>query len=305
MNIGNKLQVAKTIVTSKAGRTLLTTQKHSPVLLFGAGVIGVVATTVLASRATLRLEEVLNENDGKHETAKALLASGDERYTAKDYSKDAAKLKVQLVGNVARLYAPAIVVGTVSIFALTGSHVILSRRNASLMAAYATLDKGFTEYRERVGEFVGSDKEKELYHGSETQEITTTDEKGKTKTETVLKATGKSPYARLFSEQTTSEWSPTPEYNLVYLRTQQAFANDKLQAKGHVFLNEIYDALGLERSQAGQMVGWVKGYGDDFIDFGLFDNPDRFHDFMVGNEGAILLDFNVDGVVYDKIGRRT
>jgi hypothetical protein len=63
--------------------------------------------------------------------------------------------------------------------------------------------------------------------------------------------------------------------------------------------------LGIDRSKAGSVVGWVitkEGTGDNFIDFGVFDgdNP-RARDFVNGREGSILLDFNVDGVIYDKI----
>ena len=81
-------------------------------------------------------------------------------------------------------------------------------------------------------------------------------------------------------------------------------ANDRLNAKGFVFLNDVYKDLGLEQIPAGQAVGWYKNNkrgGDNFVDFGIFENPDRFNDFMAGREGSIWLDFNVDGVIYDLI----
>lgn len=303
MKIGNSLTAAKNVVTSKAGRQLLKGQKHSPTILFGAGVIGFGATVVMASKASLKLSDILDENEDQARQAADLLASGDERYSASDYSKDSAKLKVRLVTDVARLYAPAATVGVLTICAFGGSHVILTRRNAGLMAAYAALDKGFKEYRERVTELVGPEKERELRFGSEQREIAVDTEKG-TEVKTITSAAGLSPYARVWDKDTSTTWSPQPDYNLVTLRSHQNYMNNMLQMRGYVLLNDVYDALGLERTKAGCVVGWVKnGAGDGYIDFGIFteENQVQFMDFMTGREGAIVLDFNVDGVVYDKL----
>lgn len=304
MNIGSSLNVAKTFVASKAGRQLLKGQKHSPTILFGAGVVGVVSTAVLASKASLKLEEVINKNEEKHFVARKLLVDQPESYTAADYTKDSAQLKVRLVVSIAKLYAPTVIVGAATICAFGGSHVILTKRNAGLMAAYAALDKSFGDYRERVVGLVGTEKERELRYEAETREVAKDTAKG-TEVETLTTAgiEGASLYAKFFSKETSNSWSPQPDYNLVFLRSQQQWANDKLQARGHVFLNEVYDSLGLERTTPGAVVGWVKGQGDNYIDFGIFtdENREQFHDFMTGREGALLLDFNVDGVVFDKI----
>ena len=130
-------------------------------------------------------------------------------------------------------------------------------------------------------------------------------EKGKTVTSTKTIETvdkdGISQYARFFDESCIN-WSKTPEYNLMFLNGQQNFANDLLNARGHVFLNEVYDMLGIPRSQAGAVVGWVKGVGDDYIDFGIFEGKTAAaRAFVNGAERNILIDFNVDGVIYDLI----
>jgi hypothetical protein len=112
---------------------------------------------------------------------------------------------------------------------------------------------------------------------------------------------GVSVNARFFDE-TCPQWSKTAEYNLAFLKCQQNYANDLLHSRGHIFLNEVYDMLGIPRSQAGSVVGWVKGNGDDYIDFGIFDVTDgRKRDFVNGYERNILLDFNVDGIIYNLI----
>lgn len=307
MNIGNSLKAAKTVVTSKAGRQLLKGQKHSPAILFGAGVIGVVATTVLACRATLQLEEVLSENERKNAEAHDLhelnKLGKEPNYSPADYKKDVTVLKVRFCKDVARLYAPSFAVGVLSIAALGGSHHILNKRYTGALAAYATLDKGFKDYQKRVLEAVGPEKERELRLGSEEREIAE-DGKNGVEVKNVKTAIGGSPYAKFFSKETApTTWDPNPDYNLVFLKANQTWCNDQLRAKGHLFLSEVYDQLGLERTKESTVTGWIwnSKTGDNFVDFGIFENPDRFHDFMVGREGAILLDFNVDGVIWNLI----
>lgn len=287
-------------VSAKVGRQILLTQKHSPTILFAGGVVGVVAATVLACRATLKLDEVLQETQNGLEIANTL-----ERkyYSETDRKKDIAYIYVRSAVGVVKLYGPAVVVGSLSIAALTGSHNILSKRNAALTAAYAALEKGFADYRRRVVAELGEDKDREFRYSKEERDIVTETDKGpKVDTEIRCAADGASIYARFF-DQLLPSWSPTPEYNRFFLQCQQNYMNDMLRARGHVFLNEVYDCLGLERTKAGSVVGWViSKEGDNVVDFGIFNGNDPLiRDFVNGREGAILLDFNVDGVIYDKI----
>lgn len=297
------LSSIKDLVTSKAARQILTVQKHSPVLLFGAGVIGVVGTVVLASKATLKLEDVLVDHQ---KTVQDINTVVHEDYSEEDRTKDKVVLYTKTVMEIGKLYAPAVVIGVVSITCLTGSHIILTKRNAGLTAAYAALDKGFREYRRRVTEEYGDEKDREFRYGAIDKEIVEETEQGPVVT-TIKKIdpdSKHSGYARLFDEHTSMSWNANPDYNLMFLRCQQNWANDRLRAKGHVFLNEVYDALGLDRSPEGQVVGWVwNGDGDNYIDFGIFDKdmqPEHLA-FFTGREKSIWIDFNVDGIVYNKI----
>jgi hypothetical protein len=297
------IQTIKNLATSKFARQILVAQKHSPTALFAAGVVGVVTTVVLSSRATLKLEEVVEEAQEKLYTAKTLHDSGHKDYSDQDYTQDVAVIYARAATKLARLYGPALIVGSVSVMALTGSHVILNRRNVALTAAYAALERGFNDYRKRViGEF-GEDKERELRHGIVSKEIVEEGSHGpEVKTISRVDPNTRSPYARFFDECSPS-WNNEPQYNFIFLRAQQNYANDRLRARGHVFLNEVYDSLGIERTRAGAVVGWVLSKeGDNYVDFGIFDgNNPRARDFVNGRENSILLDFNVDGVIYDKI----
>lgn len=296
------LSAIKSAITGKAGQQLLLAQKHSPAILFGAGIVGVVGTVVLACKATLQVEEVLH--DHTKQMMNIQVASGPDfpEYTEDIAQKDKLILCIQTAAKFARLYAPAVVVGALSIVCLTQSHRILTQRNAGLMAAYTALDKGFRAYRERVVADVGVDKDREYRHGSEMVQV------GETKAGKPVmaeRAVGEpSIYAKLFGQDYSTSWSPQPEYNLMFLRSNQCWLNDKLRADGHLFLNQVYDQLGLPHTKEGAVVGWLYGKGgDDYVDFGLFNRqmePQHF-DFFTGRDDAIWLDFNVDGVIWDKI----
>lgn len=297
-------------ITSKVGRQVLHVQKHSPVLLFGAGMVGVGATVVLACRATLKVEDVLKEAEHKDSEFDAALGKelkDGALYTEEDKNKDRLTNRVKTGIKIVRLYAPAVAVGTLTVGALTGSHVILSRRNAAAVAAYGALQKGFAEYRQRVVDEFGEQKDAEFRYGVVEKEFAVdTDDGVAVKTVKVVDQPKEpSIYAVWFDEQS-SNWTGVTQRDRMFLQAQQNFANDKLQVNGHVFLNEVYDSLGVPRTKAGSVVGWVKGHGDNHIDFGIFNRHDSdaraFVNGLNGDIGdVILLDFNVDGVIYDLI----
>jgi hypothetical protein len=279
----------------------------------------------MACRATLKVDEVIDEAQEKFEKIKyahensSILAHRAENntldsvkeYTERDYKKDMTLAYVQTGAAFTRLYGPAVVLGVASIGCILGAHSIMRRRNIALMAAYKIIDQSFKDYRKRVIEEFGEDKDRQFKYGIreiETTEMPYTDEEGvkhktkKTTVEVVDPNKVASPYARLFNEETSTEWSKTPDYNMVFLKCQQNTANDLLHSRGHLFLNEVYDMLGLSRSQGGVLTGWVMGVGDDYVDFNLPDvNSKGGRDFVNGYYDGILLDFNVDGVIYDLI----
>lgn len=287
------------VIGRTVARNSLHLQKASPEVLLGVGIVGMVGSTVLACRATLKVDTVLEEAEMKMDTARNLQ---HEDYSEKDRSRDISLIYFQSGVKVAKLYAPAVIVGVASIYALRTSNGILTKRNMALTAAYGALEKGFNEYRARVVEKYGEEEDRNFRYG--TREVEIVDEKGKKKTVTRVSLDDPSIYARFFDPYSSS-WNKEPEYNLIFLQCQQNYANDLLKSRGHVFLNEVYDMLGIPRSKAGAVVGWVlseNGETDNFINFGVFDGREQItRDFVNGLEGSILLDFNVDGIIYDKL----
>jgi len=285
-------------ISRTAARQVLKTQKHSPQLLLGVGVVGVVTSTVLACKATLQVEAVLNERDAKRAQINEVLEGNMRDYNLDDAEKDRKVVTAQTVMALCKLYAPAVVIGSLSVSAIVGSHRIMSKRNAALTAAYAAMEKGFKEYRERVAAEIGEENERAL--SFETERVTKTVD-GKKVTETKVVGDGGDPYRRIFDEYN-KNWTRNPEQTFHFIKCQQNWANDRLLSRGHLFLNEVYDALGLEHTPAGAVTGWVLGNGDDFVDFGLYDiDNDSAQRMLNGDESAIWLTFNVDGTVWDKI----
>jgi len=287
-------------ISIKIARTALVVQKNSPEILFGAGVVGFVGTTILACRATLRVDDVLNEAKNKMDLTNTLQ---HDDYDDRDRARDRTLIRYQTAAKIGKEYAPVVILGIASIAALTRSHQILNQRNAGLVAAYTALDRGFKEYRARVIAKYGAEADRDLRYG--TREITVVDPETQERTTTVSAGLGaESIYAKFFDESSSS-WSRDPELNRFFLQSQQNYANDQLISRGHIFLNEVYDLLGLERTSAGSVVGWVvshDGSTDNKVDFGIFNEDSQAaRDFVNGFEGAILLDFNVDGVIYNLI----
>jgi hypothetical protein len=304
VNIPTKLLAARDVVTSKAGLKVLAASQHAPTIMFGAGVVGVVTTVVLASKATLHLDDILDARDNKLELAEEVHAT-DETYTEVKYKSDVTKINILTGLEIAKLYAPAFTVGVLSLASLTGAHYTLNRRNTGLLAAYATLDQGFKKYRERVTEELGEDKEREFYHGTQEVEILSEKKNGEPVVNRELRAAGYSPYARIFGPSNPN-FEQDPTHNIFFLRAAQSSLQTQLQTKGWVTLNDAFDQLGMDRTEAGMVVGWRKNHGDNTVDFGIWDDErmEDFHNFMVGREREIVLDFNVDGAIYGKINKR-
>ena len=282
--------------------------KHSPEILIVAGVIGTVASAVIACRATTKLGDILTKSKKAIDLINEHVGdeSLSEPYSEEDAKKDLVIVYTQTGVALLKLYAPAVIFGALSITSIIASHSILRKRNVALAAAYATIDKGFKEYRNRVLERFGKEVDHELRHNVQTKKFeTVVDENGEEKKSTVavnvVDIGPYSGYARFF-DNNCPEWRTNHDYNMTFLRMQQQYANDLLRVKGRLFLNEVYDMLGIPMSKAGQIVGWVydkeNSVGDNFVDFGISNVNREIENSVNGYASEILLDFNVDGNVW-------
>jgi hypothetical protein len=303
----NKTEIMKS-VNGVASKTVMKLKKHSPEILVVAGIAGTVVSAVLACKATTKVAEILDETKGTlgtiHEGMETGAINGQE-YTTEDGKKDTVVVYAQTGMKLAKLYAPAIILGTLSITSILASNNILRKRNVALGAAYAAIDKSFKEYRGRVIERFGEQVDTELKYGIKAkkfEEIEVDPETGKEKKvkKTVMVADPnlQSDYAVYFDSKSRN-YETNPDYNRMFLKAQQAFANDKLQTRGHLFLNEVLDDLDLPRTPAGQIVGWTKDGPDGYVNFRIVEVERETEDGR--HEPALLLDFNVEGNIWEKM----
>ncbi|MEE0596397.1 MAG: DUF6353 family protein [Agathobacter sp.] len=303
----NKTEIMKS-VNGVASKTVMKLKKHSPEILVVAGIAGTVVSAVLACKATTKVAEILDETKGTLDTIHEGMETGainGQEYTTEDGKKDTIVVYAQTGMKLAKLYAPAIILGTLSITSILASNNILRKRNVALGAAYAAIDKSFKEYRGRVIERFGEQVDTELKYGIKAkkfEEIEVDPETGKEKKvkKTVMVADPnlQSDYAVYFDSKSRN-YETNPDYNRMFLKAQQAFANDKLQTRGHLFLNEVLDDLDLPRTPAGQIVGWTKDGPDGYVNFRIVEVERETEDGR--HEPALLLDFNVEGNIWEKM----
>ena len=282
------------IVTRLAGRAGLVLSKHAPTILTAAGTAGFIGTTILASKATLKVEETIAEEA-------ALLVKVHEAHEAgkledKDALHDKVVLYTRMTTKLAKLYAPALILGAASIVSLATGHGIMLKRNASLAAAYAAVDQAFKTYKKKIESKFGKEAVLDALVSTPQEDLT----KDEMTLEAVTAVDGVSPYGVIFDEDNVN-WSADEDLAKLHLDCQQQYANDILQTRGHIFLNEVYKMLGFPHTPAGAVTGWVKGQGDDFVDFNIFDGMFEGEDKNGRTVTKWALDFNVDGVMYDKI----
>lgn len=316
----NVIKVGKSLVI----RSKFLLHKHSPEIWVGAGIVAIIGGTIWACKASRKLDYILEEHELQKEMLDADYAD-DRREVEEAHSKgtedaqilakleknhktDCAKLTIATGVEIAREYAPAVLLIGGGIAMIINGHRILCKRNATILAAYTTLETSFNNYRDRVRKRFGEEVDEELYSGTTYIETTKTitDEDGKkkkVKEKVPVVGTTVSPYARFFDEENTREWMRADDYNRTFLICQQNQANEKLRMDGYLFLNTVYRMLGLSETPTGALCGWILPEhsgeaedGDPYVQFKIYDGRD-----LETSEGGLLVDFNCQGSIYDRI----
>lgn len=293
-------------IKTMASKGKLACIKHSPEILIFTGIGGMIFSTVLACKATRKLDPVLEAHRQNAEAVhKKHEADKDEHAQKRELTGVYLKTGVDLV----KLYGPSVTVGVLSVTGILTSNNILRKRNMALAAAYAAIDTSFRQYRGRVVDRFGEDVDCELRFGTHQEkiEVVETDENGKekkVKKNVTVAGSDLSDYARYFAYGEAEAAEPNADYNAFFLKAQQELANHMLRAQGYLFLNEVYQMLGIEKSVAGQAVGWVydknaDDHGDNYVDFGIQEVYRKRSDAPDDYEKVFLLDFNVDGSILD------
>lgn len=295
-----------------ANKLAFKAKKHSPEILIAVGAVSIVTGSVQACKATLKMQDVLETTSDNLEKIHGLedgtlKVKEGETYTEEDARKDKTTVYIQTAVKAAKLYAPAVILIGGGLGCMIGSHIIMRRRYGAAVAAYSAVTTAFNEYKARVKERFGEQTQYELEHGVKAEEVETIDENGNKKKETVYVTDKiiKHPYSVIFDESNPN-WERDSGYNLIFIKNAEDAATRKLRRKGYLFLNDVYDMLGIPNTYIGQFAGWVWDPADPSIDsrvdFGLYDdyNPQKVA-FLQGDECSVVLDFNCDGNIIDKI----
>lgn len=301
-------------VAKKAGKAELVLKKNSPEILLGIGIVSFVGTVVAACKVTPRADEVLKFHNAKikdiHDAKEVSDNNPEEEldYPTDMYRFDLATRYLNTTGSLIKLYAPSIALGTLSLACILTSRNIMQKRYLGMVAAYNGVSAAFEEYRKRVRDEYGDEMDRHFRYGAECKTLPVVDENGK-KTGEKMKTENVDSGLILpnddtcrFFDSSNPNWDQNPNFSMMFLRGQQNYLNDILHTRGHVFLNEVYDALGFPHTPQGAVLGWIEGEGDDYIEFGLYDqNKDSVRKFVNGTDNTILLEFNHCGVILDKI----
>lgn len=305
--MNNLIKKWKDQIEVKTGRAGLVIQKHLPEIELAAGIAGLVVTGIMIYKAGTKAQAIVenhSEEMNKIEQAKELAEQGEVVYTEDEIKADKVNVYLHTALDFAKTIWPSALVGASSLALILMSHNTLNKRYLGAISAFNGVTEAFKVYRKNVKDRFGEEVDYELKNGivKAVEMVETKDEKGKKKTEEVT-VTKFDPNAvsnqAVWFKEGCDNWDPYPPFNIAFLKAQQAMLTEKLRTKGHLFLNEVYDALGLSDTQEGAMVGWILGMGDNCVDFGLYE--DRNASFINGDENKILLDFNHDGIIWDKI----
>lgn len=273
-------------ITDNLSKLAIKVDKYLPEIMFttsmAAGAAAIVTTALASFKVKEKLDDIDNDDDIENKNIEKALM-------------------------LCKLYVTPATLATSSAILGFGAFTKMRGRYLGAVAAYNGVKFTFDKYRERVINNEGKEKDFEYMYGADY--VVNSDQNNKETKEQHVDSIvpGLSQYAIIWDKylpdgSVNPNWDENTNFNYMFLRTQEAIMNDLLQSRGHVFLNEVLEAIGYPHTQAGAVVGWVKGYGDDLIDFGLYNNEtEKIKRFVNGNPNTIILDFNVDGVIYDLI----
>lgn len=311
-------------VIKRTGQIL---KAKSPTILIGVGLISGIASTITAVKRTPMCEQVRNDFETSAQRADECLQKGEVEiydnskagvkahvvtYNNDIYKKDMLKLHIRKYVGYLRVYGPSVALGSLSVASILISHGIMRRRNTALTAAVASLSEAFRRYRENVKKEYGDTADYNIRHSIISERVKTQEpdpETGKMKTVTKMvkkrrddDTPWRSDYARCY-EDGCRNWTKDASVNRLTLLAFQDHANRKLRTQGYLYLNEVYELIGFDKTLAGHTMGWIYSkeenpHGDNYVSFGF----EKAWDFEAGLERSVWLDFNVDDLpITDRI----
>lgn len=244
--------------------------KRSPEILLGIGIASGITATVLAVKATPKALQLIEEAKFNKATA------WNEEHSDSHLRAVTENLtKLEVVKATWKCYIPAAISGVASIACLLGSHSVHAKRNAALATAYKLSETALNEYREKVVEEIGEDKEKVIRDKVSQKHL---DEKPVSKNEVIITGTGK----QLCYDGISGRYF---ESDIQTIRAAVNKINETMVYEMYAALNDFYNEIGLSNTDMGDELGWN-------IDDGLLEIS---YGAMVANDGrpCITLEYHV------------
>lgn len=320
MNLPVILGKIGSVARKAAGGSGLFLKAHAPEIMVGGGVAGFVVTVISACKATGKAHEIL-------EAKEEALTANDRCYQEKtlnagEYEENAKIINRNAKWALIKAYTPTATGLAVSVILVLGGYRMINGRLVKTAAAYKILEDGFGRYRENVRDEFGEETDWRMLNSIRPERLEAAekereanreaeaDRKRKKRNREKRRTAHQEVYSKFF-DQYSDRWrrSWTPEQVWEYLRQKQREANDMLSIRKHIFLNEVYDLLGLDRTEEGAVVGWIltKNNPDSHVDFGLDSMPDearrKFLSAERNEDIKIWLHFNPDGLIYNLIDK--
>lgn len=205
-------------------------KRHSPEILTGIGIAGMITTTIMAVRATPKALTIIGECE---------------------VDENRKLSKAEVVKATWTCYIPSAIVGGASIACLVGSTSVNLRRNAALAAAYSCAETALREYQDRVVEVIGEKKEQTIRDAVAKERI----EKHPVSEQQIL-------YTGHGDTLCYDAWcSRYFKSDIEVIRRAIHELNDRLRVDNYISLNDFYDSIGLEESKTGEILGWNIGKG--------------------------------------------
>ena len=308
-----------------AGKAWLGLKKATPTIAVFGGIGLCVFGTVRACKATLKVDEILDEAKAKVEAIHTVAEDPKfkeenpefaARYTEEHKQHDLVVVYAQTVSGLVKLYGPAALSWIIGIFLILYSHISMKKRAALLSALCITYGKSLNDYRALVAQTIGEEKERDLYYGVSTEKVeeiivdpeTGKETKQKVATKVIDTEKVMSPYAVFFDKSNPNYDTNDASFNADFIASIQTEMNDRLYRQGWLFLNDVRIALGFKPIPEGQIVGWTWDDKTDCpfdadnlkIDLGISHIARKeVRDFRNGYDKVFVIDFNCKPIIDD------
>lgn len=280
------------------GKVGLKVAAKKPEIFLAAGVASIVGGAVMIAKGSFKAVDILEEHKKNLEAIEKVTKMTEEdqtvSYSEEDAKRDLMKAYVKTGVELFKVYLPAVGLILGGITLIVTSHSVMAGRYNAMVSAYNAAVASRDAYKAKLEKFAKD-------QGIENLDDILAKEQADAPEVMSNLPTNFFEYAIDFDSRNPN-WKHDYELNHYFIEANERYFNERLRTRGYVLLNEVYEALGAEPTKEGSIIGWVFDTSADsitknVIEFTIYD----LDDFEPGmyEDSCMLIDFNVDGVVYN------